>query len=66
MTKHSLYIRLQATRVTLDLAVQECGHWDYEHLCGEDYECCFAMRNATHEHRKTLRAYHAAQEAGAK
>ena len=57
-TKHTPLIRLQATRLTLDAAQQECPHWDHEGHHG-DGECCLALLEAKRAHRAALRAYQA-------
>lgn len=50
-TKHSPAIRLQAARASLDLAYENCPHWDYESGPGH-YACCCMVEEAKAELKK--------------
>jgi phage-related protein len=48
MSTHTPLIRLQAAKRSLELAQQNCPHWDYESDgCG--YDCCREMDEADRE-----------------
>lgn len=51
MTKHTPQIRLQAARRSLELARQECPHWDYLGEIEFPHDCCWDVLEAGQELR---------------
>lgn len=61
MSKHSPTIRLQNARRRLELAREECPHWDFEADSDDTHDCCHEVRQAKRELRAARDAA-AAQE----
>ncbi len=61
-TKHSALIGLQATRAALNLAAQECAHWDYESDGDSRHDCCYNLQDAKAAHRAQLARWRKEQE----
>lgn len=49
MAKHSPSVRLSAAKRRLDLAYQECPHWDFESDGDSGHDCCFEVTDARKE-----------------
>lgn len=59
--QHSAVIRLQNARRRLELAREECPHWDMEEDSDDTHDCCYEVREAKRELRAARDAA-AAQE----
>lgn len=51
MTKHTPQIRLQAARRSLELAREECSHWEYMGEIEFPHDCCWDVLDAKQELR---------------
>lgn len=46
---------IATARRALELAEQECAHWDLEYGPGTDHDCCIAVHAADHALRQKRR-----------
>ena len=54
--KHSPAIELAAAKRALEVARENCPHWDYEKLDGDDEACCFDISDAERRFQRARNA----------